>query len=171
MASPSRNHSRKGIFRNVVVRREDAKSARTSGSDDPAYPGNLYTFSENACMPQFFRLHLNPDTERARIPTWPRQSPQCERSSWPHPLWPSPSLYRHRSSSPHPDCRSSRQLFLASSTNTGAIPPSIHFLTQAAPLPACLAPHIESEIQPVILVESPARALSAPKTAIAAIRS
>ena len=26
-------------------------------------------------------------------------------------------------------------------------PPSTHFLTQAAPDPACLAPHIESEIQ------------------------
>src|ERR1035437_2334955 len=38
------------------------------------------------------------------------------------------------------------------------MPPSMHFLTQAAPLPVCLAPHIESEIQPLILVESAARA-------------
>src|SRR5450631_4745241 len=38
------------------------------------------------------------------------------------------------------------------------MPPSMHFLTQAAPDPACFAPHIESEIQPLILVESAARA-------------
>jgi hypothetical protein len=34
----------------------------------------------------------------------------------------------------------------------------MHFFTQAAPEPACLAPHIESDIQPSILVESVARA-------------
>src|ERR1039458_752891 len=51
--------------------------------------------------------------------------------------------------------------FLASSTNTGAIPPSTHFFTQAAPEPACLAPHIESDIQPLILDESAALAESA----------
>src|SRR5580658_4190103 len=48
--------------------------------------------------------------------------------------------------------------FLASSTNTGAMPPEMHFLTQAAPEPACLAPHMESEIQPLIWVESAALA-------------
>ena len=41
------------------------------------------------------------------------------------------------------------------------LPPSMHFLTQSAPVPACLAPHIESEIQPLILVESAALAASA----------
>src|SRR5271166_248081 len=34
----------------------------------------------------------------------------------------------------------------------------MHFFTQAAPVPACFAPHIESEIQPLIEVESAARA-------------
>src|SRR5580658_6827491 len=48
--------------------------------------------------------------------------------------------------------------FLASSTNTGADPPSMHFLAQAAPVPACLAAHIESEIQPLIDDESAATA-------------
>src|ERR1700690_1248547 len=52
--------------------------------------------------------------------------------------------------------------FLSSSTNTGAIPPSMHFFTQAAPEPACLAPHIESEIQPLIWEESAALATIAP---------
>ena len=55
--------------------------------------------------------------------------------------------------------------FFASSTNTGAMPPSMHFFTQAEPEPACLAPHIESEIQPLIWVESAALA------AIAAVES
>src|SRR5579863_2950040 len=41
------------------------------------------------------------------------------------------------------------------------MPPSMHFLTQAAPLPACLTPHIESEIQPLAFVESAARAPAA----------
>src|ERR1039458_1812718 len=48
--------------------------------------------------------------------------------------------------------------FLASSTNTGAMPPLMHFFTHSAPDPACLAPHIESEIHPSILVESAAPA-------------
>src|SRR5580692_5781257 len=52
--------------------------------------------------------------------------------------------------------------FLASSTNTGASPPLMHFFTQAEPLPACLAPHIASEIQP-LMVESAARAESGAK--------
>jgi hypothetical protein len=41
------------------------------------------------------------------------------------------------------------------------MPPSTHFFTQAAPLPACLAPHIESEIQPFIELESAALAETA----------
>src|SRR5271157_365862 len=48
--------------------------------------------------------------------------------------------------------------FWASSTNTGAMPPSIHFFTQAGLSPRCLAPHIESDIQPFNLVASAARA-------------
>src|ERR1017187_221635 len=41
------------------------------------------------------------------------------------------------------------------------MPPSTHFFTQAAFEPRCLAPHIVSEIQPLILVESAALAASA----------
>src|ERR1700692_4285545 len=51
--------------------------------------------------------------------------------------------------------------FLPSSTNTGVMPPSMHFFTHAAPDPACLAPHIESEIQPLMLLESAALAATA----------
>src|ERR1035438_1213710 len=61
--------------------------------------------------------------------------------------------------------------FLASSTNTGAMPPSMHFFTQAAPEPACLAPHIESEIHPSILVESAALAAIAVKAKPATSRA
>ena len=39
-------------------------------------------------------------------------------------------------------------LCLGSSTKTGFMPPAMHFFTHAAPVPVCLAPHMESEIQP-----------------------
>jgi hypothetical protein len=50
------------------------------------------------------------------------------------------------------------QTFLPWSTKTGFWPPAMHFLTQSAPLPACRAPQVESEIQPLILFESAALA-------------
>src|SRR5580698_3844605 len=56
--------------------------------------------------------------------------------------------------------------FLSGSTNTAFIPPSMHFFTQAAPLPACFAPHMESEIHPVLVVEP---AACATRTAMANI--
>src|SRR5271165_1548336 len=43
------------------------------------------------------------------------------------------------------------------------MPPSTHFFTQAAPLPACLAPHMESEIQPLMVLESAALAATEEK--------
>ncbi len=52
-------------------------------------------------------------------------------------------------------------LFLASSTKTGDIPPSTHFFTHSEPDPACFAPHIESEIQPLMVFESAAFATTA----------
>src|SRR6185437_3260695 len=53
------------------------------------------------------------------------------------------------------------------STKTGFMPPSTHFFTHAAPEPACLAPHIESEIQPV-LEEFAAMAARTPREKTAA---
>src|SRR5450631_3677959 len=51
--------------------------------------------------------------------------------------------------------------FLSWSTKTGFSPPAMHFLAQAAPVPACLAPHMESEIQPLMDDESAAWAATA----------
>src|ERR1039458_4344762 len=50
------------------------------------------------------------------------------------------------------------------------MPPLMHFFTQAAPDPACLAPHIESEIQPLILFDSIALAARAVKQKAATSR-
>jgi hypothetical protein len=55
--------------------------------------------------------------------------------------------------------------FFCSSTKTGAMPPSMHFFTQADPEPACFAPHMLSEIQPLMGAESAAWAAMAPAEA------
>src|SRR5580704_3106981 len=59
---------------------------------------------------------------------------------------------------------------LSGSTNTGFNPPSTHFLTQAAPVPACFAPHMESEIHPVLVIEPAACATATAMANIATNR-
>ena len=66
-------------------------------------------------------------------PTWPRRSSRCGRSSWPHRQSRSRSRDRRRSPLPRRGCRWTRRPSCDSSTNTGFIPPSMHFFTQSAP--------------------------------------